>query len=246
MKLPPLFRKGIVDALPVFAGYFAVVFAITAAGMAKDIPLWGQLLSALINFSGTGQTVLVQLYGNAGILSIVLTCLALNMRYLLMALAISQRIAPGTGLAKRCLVAMGITDEIVAVSLLQKQPLAFAYMLGLTTCSLLGWLGGTVFGGLGAHLLPSSAIAPLRLAPYAMFVAIILPAARKDRPVLSCVLLAIVFNLLLHLLPSDIRPSGASCMLLSGIAAAAVGAARSPGFSQEHDETDSIPEGNRS
>ncbi|MGN0844668.1 MAG: AzlC family ABC transporter permease [Kiritimatiellia bacterium] len=235
MKFPPLFRKGIVDALPIFAGYFAVVFAITAAGMAKQLPLWTQLLSALLTFSGTGQTVLVQLYGNAGILSIVLTCLALNMRYLLMALAISQRIAPGTGIAKRCMIAMGITDEIVAVSLLQKQPLAFSYILGLTICSLLGWLGGTIFGGLGAHLLPSSAIAPLRLAPYAMFVAIILPAARQSRPVLFCVCLAIFFNILLHFLPTSIRPSGASCMLLSGIVAAAIGTALSPDLPQFSD-----------
>ncbi len=242
MKLPPLFRKGMVDALPIFAGYFAVVFALTAAGMAKQLPLWGQFLSALLNFSGTGQTVLVQLYGSAGILSIVLTCLALNMRYLLMALAISQRIAPGTGIAKRCLIAMGITDEIVAVSLLQKQPLAFSYLLGLTICSLLGWVSGTIFGGLGAHLLPSSAIAPLRLAPYAMFVAIILPAARQSRSVLSCVILAVSFNILLHFLPDSIRPSGASCMLLSGIVAAAIGAARLPDLPQSSDSTPS-PEG---
>lgn len=236
----PLFRKGIIDALPIFAGYFAVGFALGAAGSAGGLPVWAQTLASLLNFSGTSQTAIVRMAGDAGILAIVLACIALNLRYILLSLAIAQRLAGGHGFWHRCLIAGCVTDEVVAMSLLRTEPLRLSYLLGLAVCSLTGWVGGTACGAWGAGWLPPSALKPLCLAPYAMFVAILVPAARQSGAVLRCLVLAMVLNGGLHALPAAIRPGSSAAMLLSGVVAAALFAWRAP--AEETEETEA-PDG---
>ena len=129
-------------------------FALGAAGSAGGLPVWAQTLASLLNFSGTSQTAIVRMAGDAGILAIVLACVALNLRYILLSLAIAQRLAGGHGFWHRCLIAGCVTDEVVAMSLLRTEPLRLSYLLGLAVCSLTGWVGGTACGAWGAGWLP--------------------------------------------------------------------------------------------
>ena len=77
-------------------------------------------------------------------------------------------------------------------------------------------------GAVGTSLLPASALAPLGIALYAMFVAIVVPAARASRATLLCVALAALGNALLRLLPEGARLSPPLAILASGVAAAAL------------------------
>ena len=223
------FRAGFADALPILFGYFAVGFTVAVAAIANGHPVWSPVLLSLTHVSGTSQGAIangVSFHGGAipGLGELALLCLALNLRYVLLALAVAQRLGPGVTIRQRLVLAMGITDEIVAMAVLRPPSLTFPYLMGLFASSYLGWNAGTVLGAFGTSLLPAASLKPLGIALYAMFIAIVTPEARKSRATLFCVAVAAATSVALNLLPAGTRPSPAMSTLLAGVAAAALGA----------------------
>jgi predicted branched-subunit amino acid permease len=221
------FRKGFIDAMPILLGYFAVGFTVAVAAIANGHPVWSPILLSLTHVSGTSQGAIVNniVFKSAsipGLGELVLLCMALNLRYILLSLAVAQKLEPSTSTPKRLLLACGITDEIVAVAISQPVTLTFKYVLGLFVSSYIGWNLGTVVGAFGTTLLPTSLLAPLSIALYAMFIAIVTPMAKKSRPILLAVTLAAVINITLHTFPSRLHLKDSVAILLSGITAAAI------------------------
>ena len=228
------FRKGFVDALPIFFGYLAVGFAFGFKCNVNGHPFWSPALMSMTHISGTGQfAVADQLGKGSTYFAVVLAVLALNLRYVLMALAVAQRLPASIGLGRRMLLAMGDTDEIVGVAVKQTQPLTFVYYMGLTVCSWLGWVGGTLLGAwdLTSGLMSDPLQKSLGLALYAMFIAIIVPEARKSRPVLLCVVLAAVLSVGMRLGLSAL--SAGWITLIAGVGSAVVAALLFPKKAEE-------------
>ncbi len=222
---PATFRRGFLDAMPICLGYFAVGFAVAAAAIANRHPVWSPVVQSLTHVSGTSQGAISNraFPGPAGgVWELALLCLGLNLRYLLLALALAQKLPPGIGLGRRLLLALGVTDENVALEISRPFPTSFPYLMGVLASSYLGWNAGNALGAAGTSLLPPAAIAPLGIALYAMFVAIVVPAAKASRPMLLCVALAAAANAGMRLLPDAARPAPALAMLLAGVGAAAL------------------------
>lgn len=223
------FRKGVIDALPVFVGYLSVgfTFGIAAATgwQSAAIPT----LASMTHISGTGQFVLVTLLGDGSSLAAIIAgVVAINLRYVPMAIAVAQRLEPSMPPWRRLVVAMGDTDEIVGISLRQTPPLRFPYMLGLLACSWCGWVGGTALGANPATraLLPPRLVAALGIALPAMFAAIVFPAFRDSRRIRVAVAAAAIASLALRAAPKGIDPGWIT--LAAGLAAAALAAAFFP------------------
>ena len=157
-------------------------------------------------------------------MEIVFTILIINLRYFLMSLSWSQRIAPDLSLGKRCMLAFGNTDEIFAVSMQQTGTLSFPYLMGLILTPYLGWVGGTVLGAFVSNAMPESIRVALGITLYAMFIAILVPPSRKSKRVCCVVLLSIVLSCLMHYLPGLRHLSSGWIIILCGLIAAAVGA----------------------
>jgi predicted branched-subunit amino acid permease len=195
--------------------------------------VWSPILMSLTHVSGTSQGAIAgRVDFTAGVIpglgEVGLLCVALNLRYVLLALALAQKLGPGIGFWKRLLLAHGVTDENVALAVSRPFPLTFRYLAGLMLSSWLGWNAGTALGAYGAAWLPAERLAPLGIALYAMFVAIVVPAARASRPMLLCVLLAAALNAGMSLLPPAVRLPESVAMLVAGVVAAAVCAAFFP------------------
>ena len=221
------FLRGFVDALPICFGYFGVGFAIAAAAVAGGHPVWSPVLQSITQLSGTSQGAISNrpIPGpNGEFWELALLCIGLNLRYVLLALAVAQKLPPGFGVGRRLLVAMGVTDENAALAISRTFPLSFSYLAGIYVSSALGWDVGNLLGALGTSLLPASALKPLGIALYAMFVAIVTPAAKTSRATLLCVAVAILVNCGLRVLPPGVRPAPALAMLIAGVGAAAVSA----------------------
>lgn len=219
------FRKGLVDALPIFFGYMAVAFAFGITCCQNGHPFWSPVLMSMTHVSGTGQFAVANLLEkNSTYFAIVLAVFVFNLRYVLMALAIAQRLPASVGPLKRMLMAVGDTDEIVGVAVKQTQPLTFSYYMGLTVCSWTGWVGGTILGAWDrtSGIMSESLQRSLGLALYAMFLAIIVPEARKSRPALLCVGLAAVASIGLRLLPTGLDVGWIT--LIAGVSSAVVAA----------------------
>jgi predicted branched-subunit amino acid permease len=80
------------------------------------LPAWIAVLISLTNLTSAGQFAGTGLIiANASLFEITLTTLVINIRYMLMSLALAQKITP-MPLLEKCIMAFGITDETFAVA----------------------------------------------------------------------------------------------------------------------------------
>lgn len=152
------------------------------------------------------------------------TQLVINMRYGLMSLSMSQKADDSLRGIHRWLVGFGITDEIFIVSSGSKEKLTPQYMYGLILLPFVGWSLGTFLGAVAGAVLPQIVTASLGIAIYGMFLAIIIPPAKKDKAVMIVAACAAVMSCALKWLPVLKKiPSGFS-IIICALACSALGA----------------------
>ncbi len=221
------FSKGIKDGIPIALGYVAVSFAFGMLAVQKGLPLWGPVIISITNFTGTGQFAGIDLIEKgAAFAEIATALLIINMRYMLMSLSLTQRLSPDMGFCKRILMAFGITDEVYAVAMQQNFLLTGSYMAGLILMSYSGWVGGTMLGAIASYAIPLSVRTALCIAIYAMFIAIIVPPAKKSKPILLVIAISLVMSCLLRLIFTSL--SSGWIIIICGITASLAGALLCP------------------
>ncbi len=215
---------GACDALPIGLGYLAVAFSLgITARNAGLTPLAG-FLSSLLTRASAGEYAVYSLMGNcAAYLEIVAVCFIANLRYLLMGAALTQKFSPDMPEWKRILSACCITDEIFGISVAYKGYLPLSYPIGATLLAGTMWGLGTALGISAGNVLPPSVVSALSVALYGMFIAIVIPPAKKDKAVLVVVVSGFLFSWMLARIPltSGISPGVRIVILTLAIAAAA-------------------------
>lgn len=176
------YKRGIKDGIPIALGYFAVAFTLGIVAKNSGLSATQALIATgLTNASAGAYAAFTVIAEDSGYLQMALTQLIVNARYLLMAFALSQKLAPKTSTIHRCLVAFDVTDEIFGISIAQKGNLNPFYNYGASTVSIPGWALGTYFGVLLGNILPTNVVSALSVGLYGMFLAIVIPPARKNR-----------------------------------------------------------------
>ena len=194
--------RGMHDGIPIGLGYFAVAFSLGIAARGAGLtPFQGFLASALNNASAGQHAGFTCIAANAPYLEIALVTLIANARYLLMSCALSQKFSPETGLGHRLLVGFDVTDELFGVAISQPGWLNPWYMYGAFMVAIPGWASGTALGIMMGNLLSPRVVSALSVALYGMFLAVIIPPARKNRTVLVCILVSFAASLVCTLLP---------------------------------------------
>ena len=223
------YRNGVSRGIPVGMGYFSVSFGFGAMAAAQGIaPLAAGILSAT-NLTSAGQFAgLTLILAQAGLWEVILTTLVINSRYALMSLALSQRMGQDIGLLPRLLIAYFNTDEIFAPAMARTEKLTVPFLLGLGTLPFVGWTCGTLLGALAGSVLPMSIRTALGVMLYGMFIAIVVPPARKEHPVLMVVLGALILSSLFAWIPALQTVSPGIAIVICTVAAAALGAAIFP------------------
>lgn len=188
------FLKGFYHGLPIGLGYLSVSFGFGIMTMKAGLSVLSAVGISLSNLTSAGQVAGVGVIAAGGtLIEIILTQIVINLRYSLMGISLSQKLSESFTFPKRLIAAHGITDEIFAVAISQKE-VTPSYMYGLMVLPILGWTSGTLLGALFGQLLPESISNALGIMLYAMFVATIVPAARKEKSVLICVITAAVLS----------------------------------------------------
>lgn len=224
------FSKGVKDGLPIGVGYFAVSFAFGInAGAALNSWLYATFIS-MTNLTSAGQFAGLKIMSSATgtLLELAIASLFINLRYSLMAISLSQKVSSGFTTGKRLLLATGITDEIYAVSMAQKERVNPIYFLGLSTLPYIGWAGGTLTGAVCGQILPDMVVNALGVALYGMFVAIVVPPMKANRPVLIAVLIAIALSFTFFYAPVLKEVSSGFAIIICAVAASLVCAALFP------------------
>lgn len=199
-------RKWYVDGLragvPIGLGYFAVGFTLGIAAREAGITAFQMGLMSLLMHASAGQyAVITIIAGQSGYLAMMLTQLVINIRYMLMSTALSQKISPKTPMWKRMLLSYFVTDEIFGISASVKGELNPFYNYGAATVASPGWAIGTVLGVLVGNILPASMTSALSVALYGMFLAVVIPASKSDRTVAAVVAVSMIGSLLFTFLP---------------------------------------------
>ena len=185
------FRRGVRDGMPIALGYFAVAFTLGIAAKNAGFSAVQAMVESLTNNASAGEYVVFSLVAaGAGYLEVAVMTLVANARYLLMSCSLSQKLSPETPLRHRMLVAFDVTDEIFGISIAVPGKLNPWYTYGAMAVAIPGWGLGTFFGVAVGNVLPLRLVSALSVGLYGMFLAIIVPPARKNRVVLALVLLS--------------------------------------------------------
>ncbi len=219
------FLGGALDSIPIALGYLSVSFGFGIAAVSGGLSPLSAVLISLTNLTSAGQMAGLAVIIEAGtLLEMALCQLVINIRYFLMSMSLSQRLAAPFPLRHRLLCAFGITDEIFGVASSRKEAPTPHYLYGLILFPVIGWSLGTLLGGVAGNILPEAGKHALGIAIYGMFVAIVVPPARQEKGVLIGVLIASAFSCLFAYLPLFSFMTSGFSIVISALIAAAVAA----------------------
>ncbi len=187
--------QGLTVGIPIALGYFAVAFSLGIIAAKAGLTAGEGFISSFFTRASAGEYgVYTLVAANAAYIEVVAMCMVVNLRYMLMSAALSQKIAPATSWMHRLLMSLCITDEIFAVSIAHNGYTPPAYTYSAALVSTLFWASGCAAGIVAGSILPTSLVAALSVALYGMFLAIIIPPARQDRHVLYAVVASFVLS----------------------------------------------------
>ena len=220
-----VFFDGMRDGLPIGLGYFAVSFSLGIVAKNAGInALQGFLMSLLNNASAGEYAGIMTISALAPYGEIALITLITNARYLLMSCALSQRISPQTPFFHRLILGFDITDEIFGITVAREGFINPFYTYGAMVTSIPFWAVGTSLGILAGEILPLRIVSALGVALYGMFLAVIIPPAKKDKVVASLVVVSFAVSYIFSKIPMLSGISGGTktiilTVLIAGLAA---------------------------
>ena len=230
------YREGLHDGVPIALGYLSVSFGFGISVVSKGLSWVVALIISLTNETSAGQLAGLGVIAASGsLIEIALTQLVINIRYALMGISLSQRVDGSFTTPWRMLLSFSITDEIFAVASLKKEKIGNRYFGGLCTLPYIGWALGTLLGAAAGSLLPELILNALGVAIYGMFIAIIIPPAKKSRSVRAAVILAALLACVMRYTPYLRNISGGFAVILCAVPVSAFCAKMFP-IREEGDE----------
>ena len=216
------FRKGLKDGIPIALGYFAVSFALGITAKEAGIsPLQAGCMSALM-LASAGQFAAINVIaaGNT-LIQMAITTFVVNLRYILMSSSLSQKLDKNMSFIHRLLLPCYVTDEIFGIASNVEGRLNPFYNYGAAAVAVPGWTLGTIIGAAVGAILPARVEAALGVALYGMFLAVIIPGARKNRFIAVLVTVSMIASFLFAKLPviSSV-PSSMQIIILTVVIAA--------------------------
>ena len=197
-----IFQEGMKDAIPIGLGYFAVAFSLgIAARNAGMNAVQGFLLSFLNNASAGEYAGITVIAANASYIEIAVVTLIANARYLLMSCAMGQRLKPGLSFGHRLLMGYDITDELFGIAISRPGYLEPFYTYGAMLTAIPCWAAGTACGIIAGNIMPARVVSALSVSLFGMFLAIIVPPAKKDKVVAALIILAFATSYVASCLP---------------------------------------------
>lgn len=219
------FRRGLKDGVPIGLGYFAVSFTFGMMAVSGGMSTWQAALISLTNLTSAGQFAgLDIILASGSYWEMALTQLIINLRYCLMSFSLAQKLRRDVPWAHRFVVAFGVTDEIFGVSASQEGKISPWYNYGAMCVAIPGWTLGTIAGGISGNLLPAFMVSALSVAIYGMFLAVIIPTAKKNRTVLGVVIGAMAVSSLFAVVPVLKKVSSGFVIIITTVVVAGIAA----------------------
>lgn len=230
------FKKGLKDGIPIALGYLSVSFTFGLQAVSLGLKWWEAVMISLTNLTSAGQFAGLDILVRGGGFWIEMACtqFIINIRYALMSLSLSQKTDKSVNGIHRWLTGFGITDEIFAVSMGNENDISNKYLYGIMLLPILGWTGGTLLGVTAGNVLPNVVRDSLCIAIYGMFIAIIIPPAKKNPAVLKVVTISVLMSCAFKWIPVINNISSGFVIIICTIVAATIGAILFPVKEEEN------------
>lgn len=219
------FSQGLKDGIPIGLVYLSVSFTFGMMAVSNGVPVEVAVMISLTNLTSAGQfSALSLMLESASLLELALSQFIINLRYALMSLSLTQKVDKHMKTYERALIAYGVTDEIFALASSTYERVGKWYMSGLILFPVFCWTMGTLLGGAFTTLMPESLRSALGIAIYGMFLAIIIPPAKKLKSVRKVLILAIALSCLFSACASFLPISSGFVIIICTVCAAGFGA----------------------
>ena len=219
------FYEGLRDGIPIGLGYFAVAFSLGIAYRNAGITAFQGFLTSITNATSAGQFAAVSIIaGNASYFEMALTTLIINARYFLMSAALSQKLSPKMPLFHRFIFGAAVTDELFGINIGRPGYLNPYYYYGAALAAVPSWATGTAVGIIAGNMLPSRIVSALAVALYGMFLAVIIPPARKHKSIFALVLCSFIASLVANLWAPLAELSGGTRIIILTVTISAIAA----------------------
>ncbi|MBP3262059.1 AzlC family ABC transporter permease [Pseudobutyrivibrio sp.] len=187
--------QGFKDGFPIGLGYFAVSFSLGIFAKGVGCNVIQGIINSFLNHASAGEYAVYSMIGvGASYLEMAIMTLIVNARYLLMSTALSQRIHPDTPFIHRLGIGFHVTDELFAISINRPGYVNPFYCYGAFIVAVIGWCAGTATGIVAGGILPGRLVSALSVALYGMFLACIMPEARRHRIVAVLIVISFVLS----------------------------------------------------
>ena len=218
------FIKGIKAGLPIGLGYLSVSFTFGIMSVSAGLHPWQALLISMLNLTSAGQLAGINIMIHPmQYFQMFISQLTINIRYSFMSVSLAQKTDESFKMKDRWFLGAFVTDEIFGVAV-TKDAVNKHFFSGLTVLPYIGWALGTLLGALLGNVLPDILLNSLNLALYAMFIAIVIPEAKKSVAITVVSLTAIALSCLFYFVPTLSNLSSGITISICAIAATLVGA----------------------
>jgi predicted branched-subunit amino acid permease len=211
------FRRGMRHGVPIALGYFAVAFTLGIAAKHAGLTAIQAAVNSLLIHASAGEYAGITLIAAcASYFEVAVMEAVANARYLLMSCALSQKLEDKTPLWQRALLGFGVTDEVFGISVAVPGYLNPFYSFGAMAAAIPAWAMGSAGGVIMGNILPDRIVSALSVGLYGMFIAIIIPPAKRNRVVAALILISFALSFLFDRLPLfDFLSEGVRIILLT-------------------------------
>ena len=228
------FAQGLKDGVPIALAYFAVSFSLGIAAKNAGLnPAQGFIVSALCTASAGEYVGFTMIAASATLIETAVATLVTNARYFLMSCALSQKMDSKMPFFHRFIVAHFVTDELFGIAINRKGSFNPFYSYGAILCSVPWWSIGTMLGVIAGNIMPLRLVSAFSVALYGMFLAIIIPPARKEKSVALVVVASFVLSSIAFYLPGFANIAEGTKTIIITVVVAAVAAILFPHKEQE-------------
>jgi 4-azaleucine resistance transporter AzlC len=173
-------RWGLSNGLPIALGYLPVAITFGILGRQAGLSVAAVTGMSAWVYAGASQFLAVKMIASGvGFFQIILATLILNFRHFLMSTVLARKIEAGK--PEGAALSYWVTDETFVVASVHASPegLNSLSFLVMALMAYLAWLSGSFVGGMFADLIPVRIVDGMGIGLYALFIALLIPSARK-------------------------------------------------------------------
>lgn len=217
------FFRGLRVGIPISLGYLAVSFTLGITAKNAGLSAFqATLTSLLVNASAGQYAAFTMMASQSGYLEIAIMEAVTNARYILMSCALSQKLPENAKTWHRLLIGFNVNDEIFGMAIAEENKLNPFYYFGMMAVAMPGWALGTCLGTTVGNVLPPNVVSALSVGLYGMFLAVIIPAAKRSKIILGVVVVSMAASFALEVIPLfSVIASGTRTILLTVVISSA-------------------------